>query len=80
MLEVKLAAVETRKAHALEAAVASAEKNLKRAPIRDAPCAAERLAVATCYKQEKEALKCQDAVTAYSACSSGSAEHLLGGR
>ena len=80
MLEDKLAQAESGKAMALKEAIAAAESRLRRAPIRDAPCSKEREQVAVCYKTEKNALKCQDVVTAFSQCSSSSAQHLLEGR
>ncbi len=77
LLEDKLAQAESGKAMALKEAIVSAEGRLRRAPIRDAPCNAEREQVALCYKTEKNALKCQDVVTAFSRCASSSADHLL---
>ncbi|CAL5227716.1 g10726 [Coccomyxa viridis] len=41
-----------------------------RAPLKEPPCLKEREACIQCYKENvKDALKCQDAVRAYSQCS-----------
>ena len=80
LLEDKLAVVEAAHADHVKAAVEEASKKLKRAPIRDAPCADERAQVAACYKSSSTPLKCQDVVAAYTACSKAASAHLLENR
>lgn len=80
LLEDKLAVVEAAHAAHVQAAVDEASAKLKRAPIRDAPCAEERSQVAACYKASTTALKCQDVVAAYTACSKAASAHLLENR
>jgi hypothetical protein len=77
MLEDKLVQAESGKAMALSEAIRAAEGRLRRAPIRDAPCKAERQQVAACYKSQSNALKCQDVVAAFASCAAQSADHLL---